>query len=85
MIIQLLSNTPEKVHSYCNDKVGLILLQDGIYCAQSLAKKYPNNTIYALDDDWLASGLPLVEGINLISADEWVNLCARFHPVVTIQ
>jgi sulfur transfer complex TusBCD TusB component (DsrH family) len=85
MIIQLLSNTPFSVFSYCDLAVPIIMLQNGVYSASLLSNKYPSNTFYALENDWLASGLIAPVNVTLISASKWVDLCAQQHPVITIQ
>jgi sulfur relay protein TusB/DsrH len=85
MILQLLSNTPCSVFAYCELGSAVILMQSGVYSAATLVSKYPNNTFYALENDWLASGLIVHENVSLISAFQWVDLCAKHHPVITIQ
>ncbi|MFT6269081.1 MAG: sulfur transfer complex TusBCD TusB component (DsrH family) [Alphaproteobacteria bacterium] len=60
-------------------------MQNGVYSASILLSKYPNNTFFALENDWLASGLAVPDSLNLISAAQWVDLCATQHPVITIQ
>lgn len=85
MILQLLSNTPHSIFAYCELGTAVILMQNGVYSASALVSKYPNNTFYALENDWLASGLIVQKNVSLISAAQWVDLCARHHPVITIQ
>jgi sulfur transfer complex TusBCD TusB component (DsrH family) len=85
MILQLLVNNPSAIFSYCDKQCPVILLQNGVYSANTLVKKYPNNVYYALENDWLASGLPPCSLVTLISSSDWVNLCALHHPVITIQ
>lgn len=85
MIVQLLSNTPCLLAPYCSQGIAVIFLQDGIYSAAKLLFEYPHNTFYALAQDYQASGLPELTDLILISNEQWVDLCAVQHPVVTLQ
>lgn len=84
MIIQLFINNTEKVQGLINEAHGIVLLQQGVYCAQVLAKNNLTN-IYGLKEDFDAAGVIAPTQIKLISCKEWVELCATHYPVVTVQ
>lgn len=85
MILQLLTSQTKSIAPYCRAKVALVLLQNGVYAATKILHDYPDLTVYALHNDWLASGLEEHPKVRLISAQQWVELCALQHPVITIQ
>lgn len=85
MIIQLLSSQTTTLVPYKHAKPSLILLQNGVYAATKLLQEFPESQIYALENDWRASGLDPNNKVILITANRWVELCALHHPVITIQ
>jgi sulfur relay protein TusB/DsrH len=85
MIIQLLTSQTKSLIPYCNANTAVILLQNGVYAAAKILQEFPNSQLFALENDWRASGLDLNEKVNLISALQWVELCAMHQPVITIQ
>lgn len=85
MIVQLLSNHAASIAPYCEANAVVILLQNGVYAAAKVVHKYPEIAVYALHNDWHASGLVDNVKVTLISAQQWVELCALHHPVITIQ
>ena len=85
MIIQLLTNQADRIAPYISVDPIVIVIQSGIYSTQQLIKQYPSLRIYALTPDVLASGLELNSSVTCISANEWVDLCALNHPVITLQ
>jgi len=56
-----------------------------VYAASEIAETYPNFIIYALSNDYEASGLALIDEVKLIDTLQWVALCSEHHPVVSIQ
>lgn len=85
MIVQLLCKNTDLLLPYCENSAPVILLQDGIYSAKMLTDRYEEGVFYALQDDFLASGLPVPPKLVLISAAQWVDLCAAHCPVITFQ
>lgn len=85
MIVQLLTNQTKLLLPYCHANTAVILLQNGVYAANKIRQDFPNIPVYALENDWLASGLVVNKNVKLISASQWVELCATHHPVITIQ
>ncbi len=85
MLIQLFSNTPAIIARYEVEKTPLVLLQDGVYAAKTIIEDYSNFIVYAIEDDFCASGQKPSSGITLISIDEWVKLCAQHPPVLSIN
>ncbi len=85
MIIQLLTNQPERLAPYIDAQPIVIVMQSGVYAIRQLLVLYPALTLYALSSDVAASGLNISDNISYISGSEWVNLCALHHPVITLQ
>jgi sulfur relay protein TusB/DsrH len=85
MIIQLLSSHTDAVLPYYHAKPAIILLQNGVYAARKLLHEFPELQVYALENDWHASGLSHNNKVALITANQWVELCAMHLPVITIQ
>lgn len=89
MLIQVLCNRYDLVESYIgDDDIQFILLQNGVYLMPTLLACMPLKQIKVLESDWLASGLGQqlsVADEQLVSAAQWVALCAEHNNVVTIQ
>jgi len=85
MIVQLLTHHIESIAPYCEANTSVILLQSGVYAAPKILLMYPSVMVYALSNDWRASGLIENPKVKLISDMKWVELCALHHPVITIQ
>ena len=85
MLIQLLNNTPESAISLVdeNAETPLILIQSGVYAYKTLLDK-TEAKIYALEKDWKAAGLE-ESRVQTINYEQWVDLCAKHHPVITLQ
>ena len=84
----LLDNIPAQVHMYLDNNAKnthVVLLQSGVYAAAQLLTSFPAAKLFAIENDWLAAGLQARDGVELISYDTWVSLCAEHKPVVTIQ
>lgn len=85
MIIQLLTSQTKLLVPYAHANTAVILLQNGVYAAPKIWQEFPKVSVYALENDWRASGLALNDKVELITALQWVELCAMYHPVITIQ
>jgi len=101
MLIQLLTHDVKRLenilvkHQSNDATVVIVLLQNGVYAAQTCLSRYPNarycTRYYALESDWMAAGLNSIISASdtckprLISPEEWVGLCAEHHPIITIQ
>ncbi|MBT1449617.1 hypothetical protein KJ365_01875 [Glaciecola sp. XM2] len=91
MLLQVLSNQPDKVSPYFgDDDVSIVLMQDGVYMLSLLLQEVPAPRVFVLEQDWLASGLAhqrIFEGkqINLINPMQWVAMTTEHFNVVTVQ
>ena len=85
MIVQLLTSQTKSLVPFCHANTTVILLQSGVYSATKLLQEFPQLCIYALDNDWWASGLAINDKVKLVNAHQWVELCAIHYPVITIQ
>lgn len=70
----------------------ILLYEEGVYAAiaetsyaEELTKALTQHSIYALAPDLQARGIAtlLIEGIKLIAYDEFVDLVAKHHPVIS--
>lgn len=85
MLIQILTNDLRPLQNYENYEGPVILLQDAVYAAKEIRENYPNFKLYMLESEFLASGVKSSDCYNIIQPEQWVELCAKFHPVLTIQ
>lgn len=85
MILQVLSENTQLLENYVGYAGPIVLLQNAVYVAPSIVKIFPQASVYALRNDYMASGLDSLSQVKLIEADEWVDICSKYHPVVTVQ
>lgn len=85
MLIQLLVNRPELISKYESGLPNIIILQDGVYAARDLHRLYPKLKVFALMKDWQSAGLPNIQGVTLISDEQWVDKCIEAQPIITLQ
>ncbi|MDT0594270.1 DsrH/TusB family sulfur metabolism protein [Glaciecola petra] len=85
MIIQLFSSQASKIDDYINAQTIVVLIQDGVYACKNILNQYPDCEIYALDRDWHAAGLETNIACQLLSDQEWVLLCSKHSPIISLQ
>jgi sulfur transfer complex TusBCD TusB component (DsrH family) len=90
MLLQVLSNNALSLQPYIEDPdITIVLLQDGVYLLPELIQQIPANRLFVLESDWLASGLAQINlhelKVNLISAEQWVNMAAEHFNILTLQ
>jgi sulfur transfer complex TusBCD TusB component (DsrH family) len=95
MLVQILCHRFELVEPYLGaSQVSFMLLQEGVYVLPTLLKHSSQSPIAILESDWMASGLahePVYSEalqnnyVRLVSAEQWVTLCAQHLNVVTLQ
>lgn len=85
MLIQILTDDLRPLQQYKSYEGPVILLQDAVYVAKEIKVCYPGFDVYMLESEFLASGINKSDFYNIIQPEQWVELCANFHPVLTIQ
>lgn len=84
MLVQIFENDIVKVTELLGGCDAFILLQNGVYCSRELVK-LTNKPIFGIQEDFEAAGLIPPSGVELISNELWVDLCAKHSPIVSIQ
>ena len=86
MVFQLFTKSTIELNGLATSDDIIILIQDGVYAGTQLAHLYTN--VYVLDNDLRASGMSMSDypaSISIINEDEWVALCAKHAPVVSLS
>lgn len=85
MLIQLFSANACKIDDYFNAHTVVVLIQDGVYAGRNILKKYPTCKVYAVERDWQAAGLETNKACDLLSDQDWVVLCSKHSPIISLQ
>lgn len=85
MLIQFFSANASKLDDYLDDHTIVVLIQDGVYAHRNIQKTHPNCEVYALERDWQAAGLETSTACPLLSDQDWVLLCSKHSPIISLQ